>query len=694
VRAGNDILLMPGDVGKTITAIKRAVRRGELSEESINHSCRRILQAKYWAGLHKPAPVRIDSIVEELNNPAYMVHYRKLVEHSITLARNRDSLIPLRDLEKVRLATVTISRNGQVDGSEISGKYLEGGQFTLSTRSSQAERTSLLEKLGRYNTIIIHLLNTSSFASRGYGISEETIRFIENLDPGADLILNVAGYPYALTRFDNLEHVDAILCSYDDEPFNLSLATQGIFGGISLTGKLPVSARRVGRAGDGVKTGLPVRLGFAEPLDVGLDPDTLLRMEGIIREAIRNKATPGCQLLVARRGRVVWHRAYGYHTYQRRKKVELTDLYDLASVTKITATLPSLMRLRDRGRFHEDSLLGAYQVIPDSSDKAELLISDVLTHQAGLFPWIPFYYSTLETLDTSQSLVSANWSHIHPLKIGPSAYANRNVKYVDSVYQKIYSPGFPIQVAGDMYMRKDVRDSLYRTIYDSELLSREYRYSDLGYYMLQRVVEEMADTMLYPYAWYNFYAPLGARTLGYLPLNRFPEGRIVPTENDLFYRKQLLRGYVHDMGAAMLGGISGHAGLFGNSMDVAKMMQMYLNGGWYGHRRYIDSLTLNTYSSSFYGDSVNRRGLGFDRPIVEEKDAGPACDDASPRSFGHTGFTGTMAWVDPEYDLLYVFLSNRIHPNQGNTKLIDDNIRTRIQQVTYDALLEHNQSRR
>jgi beta-N-acetylhexosaminidase len=215
-----------------------------------------------------------------------------------------------------------------------------------------------------------------------------------------------------------------------------------------------------------------------------------------------------------------------------------------------------------------------------------------------------------------------------------------------------------------------------------------YRYSDLGFYMFKQLIEAETDTMLYPYVWYNFYAPMGAETLGFLPLNRFPRQRIVPTENDLFFRRQLLQGHVHDMGAAMLGGISGHAGLFGNANDVAKMMQMYLNGGWYGEDRFIDSVTLSIYTSCYDCDNNNRRGLGFDRPASDEPDTGPACNDASPLSYGHSGFTGTLAWVDPAYGLVYIFLSNRIHPDQGNTKLIDENVRTRIQQVVYDAIIQ------
>jgi beta-N-acetylhexosaminidase len=686
VKAGNDILLMPSDVGKTISMVKRAVKRGEISEEEINESCRKILQAKYWVGLNQMEPVKTDALIEDLNHIRYSGLRHELIAHSLSLVKNRGSVLPFSNLPAIKLATVTISKEGNLELGASTDLYLEGTHHTLSSTADRLERDDLLEKLKKYNTVIVNVLSASSSASIGYGISEGTVSFIEQLDTTSTLILNVAGYPYALTRFNTLDHLDAIILSYNDDPMYQDLTIQGIFGGGSFSGHIPVSAGSLASAGDGIFTGPSTRLGYGTPVDVGLNADTLKKMEVIINKALREKAMPGCQVLVARKGKVIWHKAYGYHTYQKRKPVKLTDIYDLASITKISSIMASLMRLRDQGKFHEDSLMRTYDPIPHSSNKADLLISDVLTHQSGMVAWIPFYYSTLEPLDTSQSLISSNWTHVHPLKIGKGNYMNRNVKFVDSIYEKTYSPDYPLQVADDLFMRKNLRDSIYHWIYESELNSREYRYSGLGFYMFQQIIETSTDTMLYPYVWHNFFAPLGAYTLGYKPLSRFPRERIVPTENDIFFRRQLLHGHVHDMGAAMLGGISGNAGLFSCANDLAKMMQMYLNGGWYGQRRYIDSTTLSLYTSCYNCDEDNRRGLGFDRPVTDEPDEGPACNDASPLSFGHSGFTGTLTWVDPAYDLIFIFLSNRVHPNQGNNKLIDMNVRTAVQQVVYNAI--------
>jgi beta-N-acetylhexosaminidase len=688
VKAGNDILLMPGDPGKAIAAIRKAVRRGEIPEARINESCRKILMAKYWAGLASFHPVDTLSLLADLNDPAYGRTHRAIKSGCLTLVRQRDSLLPFRDLPSIRLATVTISREGSFSAGSTCDLYLKGDHYTMGTHAGAEERAGLLAALEPYNTVIVSILNTSSSASRQYGISNETVDFIASLDPDQDVVLNLAGYPYALERFWQPDKLDAVVLSYSSEALYQHYVMQALFGGRSFSGRLPVSAGRFARAGEGVCTGPRIRLAYAEPMDAGLHPDTLARMETLIREAISRKAMPGCQVLVARGGQVVWHRAYGHHSYQGKVPVRTDDLYDLASITKIAATLPALMKLCGEGRFSEDSLLGAYAPIPDSSDKAGLKIADILAHQAGLVPWIPFYQATLEPLDSSQRLVSHNWSHQYPLKIGPSDFANRDVKYVDSTYESSYSPAYPVQVAGHLYLRADLRDSVYRWIHESRLLEPEYRYSDLGYYLLQQVIEEETDTLLYPYVWYNFFAPLGAESLGFLPLNRFPRERIVPTENDLFFRRQLLQGYVHDPGTAMLGGISGHAGLFGNANDLAKMMQMYLDGGEYGGQRYLDEAVLERYTSCYDCGNGNRRGLGFDRRVAEDGEEGPACDGASALSFGHSGFTGTLAWVDPEYGLVFIFLSNRIHPDQGNTRLIDENVRTRIQQVVYDALMD------
>ncbi len=686
VKAGNDIILMPGDVSKSINHIRRAVNSGEIPVESVEASCRKILLAKAWAGLDTLNKVQTKGLTERLNSRKYTPIREMLVKNALTLARDEDSHVPFKNLESLRLVTINIGIDGPTPFTDQLDLYSESTHLFYPEPELFPDDTTLERLLRQYNTLIVSTYYTRSFGNN-FDIPPGVREFVNRINFNGTRIFNHFGYPYSLSALGSLDQFGTVLVSYTNDEMNQRFAAQGLFGGISFKGILPVSTGIGIGAGQGVTTKGEIRLSYGSPESVGMSSDSLLKMEDVIKKALSEKATPGCQLLVARKGQVVWNKAYGYHTYQNRRKVEIGDLYDLASVTKIAATIPSIMKLSDQKLFDVDSTLSTYLPELVNTDKGALNIRDVLTHQAGLKAWIPFYMSTIEPLDTSQQLFSTKFSTIYPYKLGPVAFANRNIVYKDSVFDFEYSSEYPLQVADHLYLRRDYRDSIYQTIQDSELGERNYLYSDLGYYYFYRMVEQIADTLFYPYTWYNFYGPLGARTLGYLPLNRFDRQRIVPTENDIIFRRQLVHGYVHDPGAAMLGGVCGHAGLFSNANDLAKMMQMYLNYGTYGGKRFIDSSTVAEFTRCQFCENENRRGLGFDRPM-EEPDSGPASNSASEKSYGHSGFTGTIVWLDPEYDLLYIFLSNRIHPDQYNVKLVTENIRTDIQEIIYHSITD------
>jgi beta-N-acetylhexosaminidase len=685
--AGNDILLMPKDIDKAVSLIKKEIKKGHISEDEINSRCRKILLAKAWAGLIDYKEIRIDSIYEDLNNPFYEVEKRKLIRNSITLLKNSGRVVPFYNLENYKIASLAIGTGKSDAFSHQLCSYASVDTFLVEKNIVHLFADSLSRKLSKYNTLIISIQNTTQWPGSNYGITESTLRFLRELDFNGNVVLVIFGNAYSLKRFDETNKFDAILMAYEDISLVKELTAQALFGASEIQGKIPVSISEEFSLGSGLNLISINRLGYGIPEESGLSSNILKKIDTIVSEAITKKAIPGCQVLIARKGEVVFNKAYGYQTYGSKKKCFDTDLYDLASITKISATLPSLMRLEDQGLFNTDNTLGDYLSFNDTCNKKNLLIKDILAHQSGLKAWIPFYYKTLEPLDTSESLISTTFSYTYPLKIGPSAYANRNIKYLDHVYENSYSDSFAIKVAGDMFLRTVYRDSIYKWIDESELQSKEYRYSDLGYYYFKNIIENLTDTALYLYDYYNFYAKLGTQTLGYLPLNRFPEGRIVPTENDIFFRHQLLRGYVHDPGAAMLGGIAGHAGLFSNANDLAKLMQMYLNKGVYGGRRYLSAEVIEKYTGRVFTDNGNRRALGFDKPEPDSAKASPASRLVSLSSYGHTGFTGTMVWVDPDNDLIYIFLSNRIHPDQYNLKLIEMNVRTRIQDVIYEAVL-------
>ena len=687
--AGNDILLMPSQVPRTIAYIQREIKKNSLTEEELNAHVRRILFAKSWAGLNKAGEVKIDSLVQDLNNPFYEVEKSKLLRNALTVLKNDGLVLPIKYLEAYNIASLAIG-TGEPDAfSKSLKKYTEVKDYYLKKDISQALEDSIFTFLKNHNTLIISIQETSQYPGKKYGIHEKTLKFLEDLDFKGNLVLVFFGNPYGL---DNLMSVmdkfNSIVLAYEDNDQVKDIAAQGVFGAFGMRGKLPVEISSKFPLFQGLITPDIDRLSYGIPEEEGVSSVKLSKIDSIVDMAIKIKAIPGCQVLVARDGNVIFNRAYGWHSYDRKQKLLETDLFDLASLTKIAATLPALMKLESQGRFSSSDTLGKYLQFPDSTRKGGLKISDILSHQSGLQAWIPFFYSTLQPIDTSERLISTKYSDEYPIRLGDKVFANRNIIYKDGIYDDHFSANYPVQVANNLFIRKNYKDTIYNSIINSELLPPVYRYSDLGYYFFHRIIEDITDTLLFPYLFYNFYGRLGAMRLGYLPLNRFNVSEIVPTENDIVFRKQVLRGYVHDPGAAMLGGIAGHAGLFSNANDLAKFMQVYLNLGTYGGREFLKKEIVEKYTSRVYSDNGNRRGLGFDKPEPDQKKISPTSSYASPSSYGHSGFTGTYVWMDPEYNnLLYIFLSNRIHPNQYNTKLITESIRTKVQDAIYEAIL-------
>jgi beta-N-acetylhexosaminidase len=690
VLAGNDILVMPPDIRTAIRAIRREVRRGDISRDIIEQRCKRILLSKKWVGLDHYQPVNMEGIIDDLNDNRFKLLQTKLVESALTLLTNEQILIPLNCLDTLEIASLAFGEDTINDFQQYLGLYADVRHFQIPDSMTDDVRTdSLLKLLEPYNLVIAGIHHTDMRVSRGYGITDEAIQLIEEIASEKKLILNVFANPYCLRRFRNIERFDGLIVGYEDNDLAQRFAAQMIFGGISSSGLLPVSTGGTFNAGYGISTGYPIRLKYSLPEAAGIDSKLLYKIDTIALDAIKVKAIPGCQILAARHGTVFYHRSFGYHTYAKKRPVQLTDMYDVASVTKITGTLPSIIRLVDRGLIDVNGKLGDYLPWLDTCDKGELILKDILTHCSGLVAWIPFYYRTLEPMDPDDSLISNKLTPRYPFRLSEDTYLNKNLQYVENVYSKKFSEDFPYQVAEDMYMNRTYRDSINYWIYNSKLSGeKKYVYSDLGLILCQQVIEEITDTCLYSYVNNNFYKKLGTNLTGYLPLQRFPKDRIAPTENDIYFRRQLLQGYVHDPGSAMLGGIAGHAGVFSNANDLAKIMQMYLQKGNYGGIRFFADTTFDMFNSCPYCDEGNRRGLGFDKPELDPEKEGPGCDSISPSSFGHSGFTGTFVWADPESGIVYVFLSNRVHPDQDNEKLYDMNIRPAIQQVIYDARME------
>jgi CubicO group peptidase (beta-lactamase class C family) len=400
------------------------------------------------------------------------------------------------------------------------------------------------------------------------------------------------------------------------------------------------------------------RLEFVFPEEIGIPSEKLKTIDSIALSGIDKRAYPGCQVVFALDGKIFYNKSFGHPRYEDTVKVTNGDIYDLASVTKVAATTLAIMKLVEEKKISLDEKLGTYLPELKGSNKQDLIIRDVMTHQAGLQAWIPFYLKTL-----------------HKGQPDPA------------IYQHHPSERYPLRVAEELYIRKDYPDLVYRAIMDAPLQpTRDYKYSDMGFYLLRRIIEKETGEPMEETLSASFYRPLGLSTTGYLPRKRFPASRIMPTEYDTIFRKQLIRGDVHDPGAAMLGGVSGHAGLFSDAVDLAVLLQLFLNNGEYGGKQYFLPSTIKEFTRVQFPANGNRRALGFDKPTLNSMSDGPSCKSASPKSFGHSGFTGTYIWADPENRLSYIFLSNRVYPDASNEKIVEMNIRTRIHQVMYDIL--------
>jgi CubicO group peptidase (beta-lactamase class C family) len=446
-----------------------------------------------------------------------------------------------------------------------------------------------------------------------------------------------------------------IIACYEDEPIIQETAADMLLGHQVMRGTLPVTVTPAFPAGSGIqRSTLPVASEI-----IGMDITALNAIDSIAQDAIRQHATPGAVVLVAKDGKIAYYKSFGHYTYDSTEKVGLESIYDMASVTKIAATTISIMKLYDQGRLNLDSRLGDHIPWVRGTDKEQILVRDVLLHQARLKSFIPFYR---ETMDSATGIPSSR------------IYANQP------------SAGYAYRVADSMYMQSSYRDTLFKRIADSKLEKpNTYIYSDNDFIFLGLIVEAISGMKLEDYVRREFYEPMGLVTTGYRPRDRFPLSRIAPTEKETFFRRQLIRGDVHDPGAAMFGGVAGHAGLFSSAYDLAVVMQMLLNKGVINGHRFLSDTTVMRFTA--YGSAISRRGLGFDKPEKDNatrKEPYPTMS-ASPQTFGHTGFTGIGAWADPAHNLIYIFLSNRVHPN-GSNKLLQMNVRPAIHETIYKAL--------
>jgi len=663
ILAGNDVLLFAEDVPKAVEKIREAIKKGDLKKSDIEQRVKKILAAKYWAGLNRFRPLSTDGLNDSLHTPEAKLIQQRLYEEAITVVRNRRQQIPIQVLDTTSFASITLGQ-GPNTFQRYLDKYADFTHYQLpKTPASAEDYSQMLHRLSQYEHVIVGLHDLSNRPSKDFGVKKEDYLFLETLKQATNVTLVYFGNPYGLKYFDNFP---TIICTYEDNDLTQKIAPQVLFGALKAKGRLPVTVSERFPEGLGEDTYRLGRLFYSLPEDVGMDSQILGQIDGLAQLALNIKAAPGMQIVVARKGAIVYEKNFGYLTYENDQPVTDRTIYDLASITKAAATLQSVMFLEDRGIIDVKKKASTYATDLQGTNKENLILEDVLLHQAGLTPWIPHWKRTQDVFSLDDSLYS----------IYPTDFYTR-------------------QLTSELYISEALQDSVWKWTLDSNLRPSprrgkkyDYRYSDLGFYILHNLVEEQARQPMDVFLEQNFYRPLGLGTMGYLPLCRFPADRIAPTEDDNYFRNELVLGRVHDQGAAMYGGIAGHAGLFSNAHDLAVLMQMNLQEGYYGGTRYFRPGLVTRFSERKAEDNDNRRGWGWDKPAIPGNPT-PTGELVPVDVYGHTGFTGTAAWVDPKYELVYIFLSNRVHPSADNRKLISYNIRTRIQDVIYASLADY-----
>ncbi len=664
--AGNDVLLFPEDVPTAVEMIRLAVKNKEISEKELTRRVLRILKAKEQYGCKKFSPISKSNLYEDLDNVGAHVVRRRIYEQAITVVKNDDDILPLRSLGTKRILHISIgadTNNLFADGMD---RYCALTRMSLPQKLQKGEVLHYLDEIVAHDVVIVSTHDLSQRVGSNYGLSNSSIQAIQKIAIARPTVLVHFGNPYALSRLDSLVDLMGIVVAYEEQDIALDIASQLVFDGVPARGKLPVSISNEYPAGTGITWERASRLKYTLPEDIGVASKVLQPIDSIVEDAIKQGVFPGCQIMAIKDGNVFYHKAFGKHTYESDRKVQLDDVYDVASITKIASSAASIMRLEDESKFDVDKTLGDYlPELTDSTDYFDTRLKYMLTHQAGFVSWIPFYVKTLHKGQPSFKLYSPNKTDFNTVQVADGLWLNPN--YQDTVFQRILGT--------------------------SVSSKKKYKYSDLGYYFINKILKKQTGINQDDFVDSVFYGPLGLENIGYLPRERYPLQRIVPTERDNYFRHQLVHGYVHDQGAAMFGGVQGHAGLFANANDLGVMMQMFVNYGTYGGERYISDSTLRKYTASPYLSNGNRRGIAFDKP-VREGGAGPTCSKcASDNSFGHSGFTGTLTWADPDAGLVYVFLSNRVYPDANNRKIITMSIRTNIQRILYNAVNSADESK-
>ena len=676
LKAGNDMVLAPRNLKEEIAAVLEAIDKGELTREDIEEKCRKVLTYKYVLGLKKKPFIQLSGLGQRINTPQTRDLIRRLNLAAITVLNNENHGLPLHADKKEAMALLEVGDAGETDAlAEQLSKYTSLSRFRLRPGMTEETNQRLRDSLAAYRRIIV-------------AVSEQKLSpyqpFFSKFTTDTPVIYAFFTQGKMMLQIQRaVARASAVVLGHSPNEDVQKQVADVLFAKASADGKLSASLGELFQAGDGITITPKTPLHFI-PEEHGLSSVALQRIDSIALDGVRQGAYPGCQVIVMKDGHVMVDKSFGTHTGTGSARVQPTDIYDLASLSKTTGTVLALMKLYDKGRFNLTDKIADYLPFLQRTNKKDITIQELLYHQSGLPPGIAFYREAIDEDSYEGRLFMSRKDARHPLQLGTSTWANPNFAFKKEYVSKVKTGDYTLQICDSLWLNPSFFKEMEKKIVDAPMKPKTYRYSDVGFILLRLLVEKLAGMPMDAYLQREFYEPMGLERTGYLPLRRFPKSEIVPSSVDRFLRKTTLQGFVHDEAAAFQGGVSGNAGLFSNAREVAQVYQMLLNGGELNGQRYLSKETCQLFTAEV--SKISRRGLGFDKPDTRNQEKSPCGTHAPAKVYGHTGFTGTCAWVDPDNRLVYVFLSNRIYPDVTNRKLSRLEIREQIQDAIYDAI--------
>lgn len=681
--AGNDVLLMPENIGDEIAAVKAAVASGKISQSLIDERCKKILRYKYALGLTSKQQINTSGLLGDVNSQQAQALKRRLTAGSITVIKNNDDILPIHNLQSRHIAVVTIG-NEKGTASTFTRRCADYALVKRFDLDKAGSTDALIDQLhdGHFNTIIIEVgEDNEDNRSALYAVVKKC----------KNVVVVITTTPYDIKNYGKAithKHVKAVVLTYENSTLAEDYAAQTIFGGNAANGNLPISLSFDGKktryeAGHGIHYEAN-RLGYTIPAEVGMDNQLTAQIDSVCRLGVQQHAFPGCQVIVARHGKVVYKGSFGTIDYGSKVKVDDYTLYDLASVSKATGTISGVMKAFDDGKFRLDDKASEYIPGLRDGDKEDITFRDLLYHETGMPASLNMWYMMMDPNSYSGTLIAGAQDASHTIKIMNGAWGHKDAKLRTDILSPVKTDKLNIAIADGIWGGRVTYDSIMNRMYHAKLGKKKYLYSCCNFSLLADAVQRMTHSPLNYYVNNYIFAPLGAYHTMYRPLTRFSRDEIDYTEVDTYLRRQHMHGYVHDELAAFSGGVQGNAGLFSNANDLAKLFQMWLNGGTYGGVRLLKASTVETFTTQKSPNS--HRGLGFDKPVVGNPDASNTCAEATPETYGHTGFTGTCFWVDPKNDMIYIFLSNRVSPTRNNPNFGRISARSHIQSLIYKAI--------